>query len=299
MTETFKYRLQRKIWKILDNTCEYDQKIWLAGDGRSGTTWVSNLINYKGDHRVIFEPFHPDRVPSVNSYRKNHMLPIGENDVVLESFYNNVFRGKNYSSWCNVENSSFFYKNLIVKDVFSNLIFDWVIEKNPTIKPLFLIRNPYAVAISKNTLWDWQWQKDISFIFDDKKIKLKLGKKLEKAKEIINENTFFAFEQFLLWCVINSIVTETIVNDSNFFIYYEEILEDYTIVFKKLGLVNIPNIHQKTIEKPSFVSKENYSLKKLSPEKNWISQFGCNNFDSTQRLIDIFEINDIYNKTIR
>ena len=38
---------------------KYKHTIWLIGSGRSGTTWVSSIINYKNDFRELFEPFHP------------------------------------------------------------------------------------------------------------------------------------------------------------------------------------------------------------------------------------------------
>ena len=44
----------------------YKEVIWLIGDVRSGTTWVSNLINHENKYRTMFEPFHPNYI-----YRKD------------------------------------------------------------------------------------------------------------------------------------------------------------------------------------------------------------------------------------
>ena len=36
--------------------------ILIAGTGRSGTTWLSDTINYKNQFRYIFEPLHSNKV---------------------------------------------------------------------------------------------------------------------------------------------------------------------------------------------------------------------------------------------
>jgi hypothetical protein len=33
--------------------------VWVIGDGRSGTTWLMELINWRKTYREMFEPFHP------------------------------------------------------------------------------------------------------------------------------------------------------------------------------------------------------------------------------------------------
>ncbi len=44
---------------------DYRQTVFVSGVGRSGTTWVANIINYANDYRFMFEPFHPQRVDVV------------------------------------------------------------------------------------------------------------------------------------------------------------------------------------------------------------------------------------------
>ena len=35
---------------------DHRDAVFLAGSGRSGTTWLSEVINYKGGYRYVFEP---------------------------------------------------------------------------------------------------------------------------------------------------------------------------------------------------------------------------------------------------
>lgn len=36
-----------------------ENSVFLAGFGRSGTTWIFDIINYKNEYRYTFELFHP------------------------------------------------------------------------------------------------------------------------------------------------------------------------------------------------------------------------------------------------
>lgn len=39
------------------------QVVFVAGSRRSDTTWLQEIINYRRDHRILFEPFFHARVP--------------------------------------------------------------------------------------------------------------------------------------------------------------------------------------------------------------------------------------------
>ena len=36
----------------------YHEKIFILGDGRSGTNWLVNLVNFDRRYRLVYEPFH-------------------------------------------------------------------------------------------------------------------------------------------------------------------------------------------------------------------------------------------------
>ena len=47
-----------------------DQKnvVFISGVGRSGTTWLTELINYNHRYRILFEPFHNKKVKIVQNF---------------------------------------------------------------------------------------------------------------------------------------------------------------------------------------------------------------------------------------
>ena len=44
------------------------QTTFLSGPARSGSTWVGNIIDHRNDYRLLFEPFHRDKVPACRNF---------------------------------------------------------------------------------------------------------------------------------------------------------------------------------------------------------------------------------------
>ena len=61
-----KRRIRSRI--LIDYNKDYSASIFLAGVGRGGTTWISDIINYNNEYRFIFEPFQPYKVNEVKEF---------------------------------------------------------------------------------------------------------------------------------------------------------------------------------------------------------------------------------------
>ncbi|HZM95343.1 MAG TPA: hypothetical protein VFB92_18065 [Vicinamibacterales bacterium] len=48
---------------VIDRDADHRKSIFLAGTGRGGGTWLSEIINQNNEYRLVFEPFHPKRAP--------------------------------------------------------------------------------------------------------------------------------------------------------------------------------------------------------------------------------------------
>ena len=59
LKQRFKNKLRSTVMAANYYLGSYQDAIWLVGEARSGTTWVSDLINWDKRYREMFEPFHP------------------------------------------------------------------------------------------------------------------------------------------------------------------------------------------------------------------------------------------------
>jgi hypothetical protein len=70
---------------IIENN-RIDHSLFLNASGRSGSTWVSEVIKYRNDYRLIFEPFHPYRSISLfkGFTQREYLVEKGQNPLMEE-----------------------------------------------------------------------------------------------------------------------------------------------------------------------------------------------------------------------
>lgn len=144
----------------------YKEAIWLVSDGRSGSTWLSDLTNSDRAYRELFDPFHPHIVKKTQNFALFQSLRPDETNSSLGEFLRLIFSGKLNHRRSDVSKSRLFYKGLLVKDIFAHLLMPWVNRNIPHVKKILLIRNPFAVALSKQKLSKWTWMTEPRKFFE-------------------------------------------------------------------------------------------------------------------------------------
>jgi len=87
---------------------KYKDVVWIVGDARSGTTWLSRLINHKKKYREMFEPFHPHFVKEMDFLSMHQYLRPHDSHPQLEKAAADVFSGKLIHRRIDSANNSFF-----------------------------------------------------------------------------------------------------------------------------------------------------------------------------------------------
>ena len=137
--------------KIYVNTnYKIENTIFLAGSGRSGTTWLSNIINYNNDFRMMFEPFHPKYTKAKGSKQLifKYLRPDNNNDVFFDIVYE-ILSGQVKNDWIDQFNRKFLCSKRLIKEIRSNLLLKWMKQKFPMFQVVFIMRHPCAVALSR------------------------------------------------------------------------------------------------------------------------------------------------------
>lgn len=124
--------------------------VLVFGTGRSGTTWLSEIIA-SGGLRFVFEPLHPGEVPEARNFPfPNYLLP-GEETPWLP-LLEKVVTGRVTNAWTVRANPS--AERSVVKLIRANLMMEWMIDRF-RFHPVYIIRNPLSVAGSmKEQGWD-------------------------------------------------------------------------------------------------------------------------------------------------
>jgi hypothetical protein len=121
----------------------------IAGSGRSGTTWVAELLAAMEPARIVFEPFH-GRVPIGKLFAFRYFRP-GDECEPLRIFWDVCLKGKVGHRWVShlQQGEPAPGPFAIVKAIRANLMLAWVRSLHPTLRILYLIRDPRAVVASR------------------------------------------------------------------------------------------------------------------------------------------------------
>ncbi|GAC05844.1 sulfotransferase domain-containing protein [Paraglaciecola chathamensis] len=201
---------------------DFANVIWLIGDGRSGTTWIANLLNADKTYREMFEPFHPVKVAEASNFSENMYVPPDEAHRQLQDYMVRVFDGSLTNSWIdrNVPNKRF--KGLLVKDVFANLHAKWATNIFPHVRPILLIRNPLSVASSKFVTKRWNWPENPDIFLKDEKLMLNHLSSFQAIIKGVRSRDDYIEKQVLNWCVIHKVLTEQFMLSDIHILCYED-----------------------------------------------------------------------------
>ena len=249
--------------------------IIIAGFGRSGTTWLSDIISKALGGLILFEPFHPlvcdtaeDIIYSSNKtfskaikthweqiisgpcpnrwLIRNHLRsPI---DKVPEAYLQDIWRKS---------------PTIGYKAIRTNHLLDQTIQSFPEGVLLYIIRHPLAVLASINNRprfweefgWSWHYQKFIKELKEAKRPKVEKWLVQEKMLRTTNEQIIF------MWAVSQEIALAQVRSVSGLVICYEDLylkpFEETTKILSHLGHGD-RTIHPSYLFEPSLTTHRTF-----------------------------------------
>ena len=104
----------------INTNYECKNTVLIAGVGRSGTTWLGNIVNHSNCFRDIFEPFRPDHTEVWKNYHyKQYVQPTCQ-DKELFKAAQYILSGRVNNKWCNRFNKKTISSKRMVKEIRAN-----------------------------------------------------------------------------------------------------------------------------------------------------------------------------------
>lgn len=142
--------LRRKVLRhLLIDRGDFRQTVLVAGSGRSGTTWVQEIINHRGSYRVVFEPFHPKKIGALSQWKERQYLRPENDSARFLGPAGDILSGRIRNEWVDQHNRRLIAGKRIVKDIRTNLSLRWIKEHFPEVPIVLVLRHPCAVASSQ------------------------------------------------------------------------------------------------------------------------------------------------------
>jgi len=145
------YRHEYRRWAVVDRAGGPEDAVVIAGSGRSGTTWLEELVNSDGSARVLFEPFRSSEVPALSAIGEYRYLR--PNDVHHVDEVAKLLSGiPRHNRWVNHQNYARIARWRIVKEIREHYLLGWMRRNFPQTPMAFVLRHPVSVAASQQRM---------------------------------------------------------------------------------------------------------------------------------------------------
>ncbi|MDD5036624.1 MAG: sulfotransferase domain-containing protein [Methylococcaceae bacterium] len=280
----------------------YKEVIWLLGDGRSGTTWIADLINHEKNYREMFEPFHPSLVKEMSFMLPQQYMRPHDSDDRLEKVSGDVFSGKFTHYVVDVANRPSIYNGLLIKDIFANLFSYWASLRFSNLKIIFLIRHPFAVALSKSKKKDWFWLTNPLDLLSQGNLYEDYLYQFEDVIQETSRKGDYVLSQILIWSIINYVPLRQFNPGQIYVVFYEEAYMDPSREISKIFQFIRPEAENpqitfdgKAVKRPSrFSGKESNLLAGKSPVTSWKDELTPQQIDAGLKILECFGFDELY-----
>lgn len=263
----------------------------VVGSGRSGTTWVVDVLAKANGLRVVFEPLHPQAVKGAQPFAGRQIEP-GAVPAGAEAFFDPVLSGAFHSLWADyrvrpdrlkywllhaysptgLRRSAHMLRKLyrgyrryapdrgrdrsIVKFIRANLMIEWLCDRYGA-RVLYVVRHPGSVIESKIRKGgdDWDPYPDLGFYMQDRAVTERLGI-ADLADSYRDLDPVEAHT--LIWCIENRQALAGSLGARYHRVYYEDLVrnpgEAWVAPVDYLGLSVVPG--DSLLKKPSQQSSQ-------------------------------------------
>lgn len=237
-----KARIRR--WAYVDLDQSIDSTVLVLGSGRSGTTWLMETLNHDNYYRIIFEPFYDNASPGASRFQNTYLDPAGGTAADRE-ILSRTLRGDIRSVWTDQFNRRHIARSRIVKEIRITNLLPWLDANFPTLKVVFLVRHPLAVAdsrmaysaLSKDTERARGWWSLDPFI-DSLIMHGPMARFAEQVERWQSSNDPMAL-CIVKWCLENYVPLSTATTNNAHYVFYEQAIRapefEFQRIFEYLG----------------------------------------------------------------
>ena len=254
----------------------------LVGSGRSGTTWITQILSQIPGTTQIFEPLNPRWVFDTHGFEgvtvKGPYPNVRPVYLRAEGHYpawhngiNRMLEGRIRCHWTDRYRRNLFPKRYLIKSVRANMMLGYIYDHfKPNI--IFIMRHPCAVVSSRLAL---QWHADVeSLLMQEALVEDYLRPWLSEIEQVKNPLEAHA----IWWAVENAVALNNLASRPHYAVTFEALcLRPYKEAHNIITWLNAepPTSLTAGVEKPSSQSRADMeyasTLERLSSWKTALS----------------------------
>lgn len=283
----------------------FDDKLFVIGEGRSGTTWLANLLNFDDHYRVLFEPFLTENFRPPLTYASEYPFPDSGDSTAVHRHVQKALRGNFISGFANVRFPKALYRGLLIKDISAQLIIDPICEHAPTMKKVMIFRHPFAVTASKSKIFKWPTD-PMTFLSASNPRRDEITEFAGLIEETAATRDFVLI-QVLLWCLSYRYAMASKSISTFTFVFYEDLVahpkRELPRIFSELGLAERYETNKAAIlrdlDQESHVTFRNNTIEATRLGKTvWHDEWETRTIDAALRIVDTFGFSRVYSERL-
>lgn len=231
----------------------------IVGFGRSGTTWLSDIVSKASGEALLFEPWHPEVLTRSTDFSYRSTYTAEETHELVEHLTSALSKGqpvpwllRNHLPTAVHESEPGLTRQiwdqigvLGFKTIRATLAPDWVLE-NIAQRMIYVVRNPLAVVASivrRTNFWEFGWPKTFE-IFGENAF-AGAGPDLDDIQELFRSRptpTTDLEKIAMMWAVTHAVAVPRLEKAGVPIVYYEDLyrrpFESARKVLDALGMEN-------------------------------------------------------------
>lgn len=203
---------------------DLNRTVLLAGCGRSGTTWVAEILNAGERYRYIFEPFHSQKTKEWRDFEYHLYLPRTARNGQATQAAAAILSGKVRNAWIDSHNRTLLASRRLVKETRANLMLGWLRENFRQVPIVLLTRHPLAVAASRSRLG---WGPAMSLDRIRAQPELIERHLLRHMRRIERVSSNPLAMQVISWCIEHVVPLAELKPDEYHLVVYEDLVQEF------------------------------------------------------------------------
>jgi len=268
--------------------------IILAGTGRSGTTWLADILSQYLKYRIIFEPFNPRKVKICKELLNKQYLSPSQESPQYYQICEKILKGYVRGTWVNRDNIIFRPEGRIVKTIRASLFLKWLKNNFPQIPIIYILRHPCAVVQSRIKL-GWAIEEDLEMMLNQENL---INDFLEPFIETIKSSKTPIQKTTCIWCIENYVALKSMEKEDWIVTTYEDLIVNKTPeierIFNYLGFSEERDLKPAKNLISITVTKDSAVIKEKNPLESWRDSLNEDEINQILEIVKNFSLDQIY-----
>jgi hypothetical protein len=202
---------------------DYRRTLLLVSSARSGSTWLSDILEESLRCRMIFEPLRRDKVPQARGVPYGRYSDPSEPDPELDAVLRRILSGRVRDRWSDKLNRYRLTRRRLVKEVRATNLLPRIVQSFPDMPIVYLLRHPIPTAWSATKL---HWLPYLKEFFRQTEFMVGPMAPMQGVIDDTMADKDLFQRHVLRWCLENYIPVNRLAPGSVHVVFYEDIVQD-------------------------------------------------------------------------